>query len=131
MAKSKSTKSKKKAPKAAKTADSPTLAAVAEADLAALEQAGKSESTACSYRQDLRVALGELGAETKVGELTPERIAAYFDSPAVTETRAGKKKAKPTVAKTRRVLRLALVWAAETGLIDHAPLPQPEPSAKS
>jgi hypothetical protein len=32
-------------------------------------------------------------------------------------------KAKPTVDKTRRVLRLALGWAAENGLIATPPLP--------
>jgi hypothetical protein len=31
-------------------------------------------------------------------------------------------KAKPTVDKTRCVLRLALVWAQDAGLIEKAPL---------
>ena len=47
----------------------------------------------------------------------------------MTKTRAGKAKAKPGVDKTRRVLRLALVWTADSGLIKKAPIPQP--AAKS
>ena len=37
---------------------------------------------------------------------------------------AGKAKAEPTVLKTRRVLRLALVWAQEQGWIAEAPIPE-------
>jgi hypothetical protein len=48
----------------------------------------------------------------------------YFVSVRVTKTRTGVLKANPTVDKTRRVLRLALQWAQETGLIAAAPLPE-------
>jgi hypothetical protein len=39
-------------------------------------------------------------------------------------TRTGVAKAAPTFKKTRRVLRLALVWAQEAGLVEKAPLPE-------
>jgi hypothetical protein len=42
----------------------------------------------------------------------------------VTLLKSGKPKAKPSVDKTRRVLRLALVWAVEQGWIEKAPLPE-------
>ena len=106
-----------------------TMAALAEGYVASLEDAGKSAGTCRSYRQDLRVAVMHFGAETDAHTIMTEMVAKYFDSSAVTKTRKGKKKAKPTVDKTRRVLRLALVWAAHAGLITKAPIPQP--AAKS
>jgi hypothetical protein len=36
----------------------------------------------------------------------------------------GKRRAEPTVEKTKRVLRMFLVWAQETGRIKKLPLPK-------
>lgn len=91
-----------------------TLDALAEGYLAHLEASGKSNGTVFSYRLELVVALDELGAETKLAELTPERVLAYFVSGRVTKTRTGVDKARVSVLKTQRVLRQALVWAAES-----------------
>ena len=61
------------------------------------------------------------------GQLNADRLArcrpgaGFFESDAVTKTRKGRAKAKPTVDKTRRVLRLALEWAAARKLIEAAP----------
>ena len=57
-------------------------------------------------------------------DLTPARVLAYFTSDRVMKTKAGVAKARPTFLKTQRVLRLALVWAQEAGLIERAPLPE-------
>ena len=108
---------------------SPTLAEVADGFVAHLEKRGKTASTITSYRADLGIALRHFGGDTRAGAITPKQIETFNASPAVTKTRAGKAKAKPGVDKTRRVLRLALVWAAESGLIPAAPIP--ETSAKS
>jgi hypothetical protein len=51
----------------------------------------------------------EIGADTPVSTLTPERVQEYFDRKRVTKLRSGKAKAKPSIDKTRRVLRLAPV----------------------
>jgi hypothetical protein len=40
------------------------------------------------------------------------------------KTRTGVAKARPTFLKTQRVLRLALVWAQDAGIIEKAPLPE-------
>jgi hypothetical protein len=48
----------------------------------------------------------------------------YFTSDRVMKTRTGVEKAPPTFKKTRRVLRLALVWAQDAGLVEKAPLPE-------
>jgi hypothetical protein len=116
------------APKKAKKAK-PVTADITLEDLAAkylqhLEDSGKSNGTLFSYKLELITALDELGKDTKLGDLTPTRVLEYFVSDRVTRTRAGVQKAKPTVDKCRRVLRMALQWAEETGLVAKAPLPE-------
>jgi hypothetical protein len=105
-----------------------TLADVAAGYLTHMEEAGKSDGTVSSYRMELKTATSELGEETPVADLTTERVREYFESPRVTKLRSGKAKAKPSIDKTRRVLRLALVWAAERGIVATAPIPELTPS---
>jgi hypothetical protein len=89
-----------------------------------LKEGGWSQGTAFSYSMELQLAQSELGADTRVAEITPEQVAAYFECARVTRLKGGKKlKAEPSVAKTRRVLRLALAWAAQAGLIAASPIP--------
>jgi len=109
-----------------------TLGEFAEQYLKHLEEIGKSRGTVFSYSIDLGVALKHFGEDRPVAGITPDQVAAFFESEAVTKTRTGKPKAKPTIDKCRRVLRLALVWAAEQKLIPTAPLPpKPEKPAKA
>lgn len=109
----------------------PTLEQFAEHYLKHLEAVGKSRGTVFSYSIDLALAVRELGNDLRVKLLTADRVAAFFESDAVVKTRSGKSKAKPTIDKTRRVLRLALEWAAAAGLIPVAPLPQKETHAQA
>jgi hypothetical protein len=127
----KATKSKgKKGRKPKSAAGDLTLAALSDGYLEHMAQVGKSPGTCFSYSMEMRTAIAELGAETLVAAITPEQVATYFDSPRVTLLKSGVAKAPPSVAKTRRVLRLALVWAAEQGLIAKAPIPEtPETKA--
>jgi hypothetical protein len=115
-------KKKAKKPKAA-TADI-TLEDLAARYLAHLEEVGKSQGTTFSYRLELTVALDEIGKDTKLSTLTPARVLEYFTSDRVMKTKTGVAKARPTFLKTQRVLRLALVWAQDAGLIERAPLPE-------
>ena len=109
----------------------PTLKDVAEGYLAAIEKDDAGPGTLASYRMELRLALRELGETTPVADLTTTQVQAYFESDAVMRTKSGKPKAKPTWAKTRRVLRLALFWAQDAGLIAAAPIPAPEAKASA
>ena len=116
------------APKTRK-AKKPKASDITLEDLAAkylqhLEDAGKSNGTLFSYRLELIVALDELGKDTLLSTLTPTRVLEYFNSDRVMRTRTGVPKARPTYLKTQRVLRLALQWAQDSGLIDAAPLPE-------
>jgi hypothetical protein len=125
VAEPKATKSKgKKARKSKAPAGGLTLAQLADGYLAHMAEAGKSPGTCFSYAMELKTAQAELGAETLVAAITPEQVQAFFDSPRVTTLKSGQPKAQPSIDKTRRVLRLALVWAAEQGLIGKAPLPE-------
>jgi hypothetical protein len=101
-----------------------TLEELATRYLAHLDEVGKSQGTAFSYRLELTTALDELGRETKLADLTPARVLEFFTSDRVMKTRTGVAKARPTFLKTQRVLRLALVWAAESGLVEKAPVPE-------
>ena len=103
-----------------------TLGDVAEGYLAHLADEGKSEGTIFSYGMDLKIALDHFGPDTPVSAITPAKLAAFYESDAVMKKRNGRKKSSITIAKTCRVLRLALVWAAEKGLIEKAPIPAPE-----
>jgi hypothetical protein len=101
-----------------------TLAELAEKYLEHLERDGKSSGTCSSYGAELKLACKELGSDTKIADITPAMVGGYFGSKVVTKLRSGRNKAKPSVDKTRRVLRLALCWAVERKLIASAPLPE-------
>ena len=101
-----------------------TMASLADRYIASLRDAGKGLGTQFSYQIDLAVAMRHFGADIDVATLTARKVENYFESDAVTKTRTGKPKARPGIDKTRRVLRLALVWAAEQGLIASAPIPE-------
>ena len=111
--------SKKKSKK-----DYATLAYLADRYLANMERAGRSNGTCLSYKLELQTAMDELGADTLLSDLTPEKVALYFGSKRVNKKKNGKPKSPLSIAKTQRVLRLALVWAAGAKLIVKAPLPE-------
>ena len=100
-----------------------SLADLSDKYLAHLEKDGHSAGTIASYGLELRTAMGELGAGTLIAGLTMKQIRAYFDCAKVTKKKSGKHKSPLSIAKTRRVLRLALVWAEEKKLIEKAPVP--------
>ena len=103
-----------------------TLADLASAYATQMESDGKSNGTIASYGMELKIAQDELGAETPLAELTPEQVEKFFNSKRVTKLRSGKNKSQLSIDKTRRVLRLALLWAAERGIIAKAPIPETE-----
>ncbi len=99
-----------------------TLASLCEAYLASLAERGQSEGTIFSYRMELKTAQAELGAETKVSELTYEQVAAFNVCKRVMKLKSGKPKAEPSFLKTRRTLRLALAFGEQSGLIAKSPV---------
>jgi hypothetical protein len=115
----------KEAPQEVRPSGIATLADLAAAYATQMENDGKSNGTIASYGMELKLAQDEIGAETPLADLTPERVETFFNCKRVTKLRSGKQKSQLSIDKTRRVLRLALVWAAERGIIERAPLPEP------
>ena len=85
----------------------------------------KSAGTAVSYEMELARAVEFLGADTPIGTITPDDVRRFNESKLVMRKKDGSAKALPSFLKTRRVLRLALVWAAsDRRWLDAAPIPQ-------
>jgi hypothetical protein len=126
-------KAAKPAPKKAAAKETPaatpgSLRAIGDGWLGSLKAAGHTPSTLSSYGNDLAIAYEHLGAETQAATITEKQITAFNTSKGVVKTRTGKPKAQPTILKTRRALRLALVWAEQTKLIKKAPFPAKTPA---
>ena len=58
-----------------------------------------------------------LGAGTLMNSLSADAIAQFNASERVTTVKSGKPKSQLSIDKTRRVLRQALAWAHEAGLV--------------
>lgn len=98
-----------------------TLAGLAKRYVVSMQRLGKTESTCASYANDLALAQRVLGEHAVISKITIEDVRRFNESDEVTKLRSGKPRAKPTIDKARRVLRLALCWAAEKKFIDAAP----------
>jgi hypothetical protein len=115
---------KAKAKPAAKETPAATpgsLRAIGDGWLESLRDAGHTPSTVSSYGNDLAIAYEHLGADASAAAITEKQIASFNASKGVTRKANGKPKAQPTILKTRRALRLALVWAEQKKLIAKAP----------
>lgn len=102
-----------------------TLGQLTDAYVRAIEDQGHSPSTCRGYKGELHMAEEAIGENTPVASITVEQVARFYKSDPVVKTRDGLPKAQLGVDKTRRVLRLALVWAVQQGWIETAPLPEP------
>jgi hypothetical protein len=116
------TKPAAKAKKAKKGKPAWTLTEAALAFLASLKAAHKSESTINAYAADLDLATEVLGGETPIAAITPADIERFNTSDPVLRTKSGREKAQPTIDRSRRVLRLALVFAEQQGAIETVPI---------
>jgi hypothetical protein len=103
-----------------------TLADLCERYIKHLEDDGKSPGTCSSYTAELKLAVKHLGGETQIAAITTEQVAEFFGSKPVVKLRSGKAKSQLSIDKTRRVLRLALVWATEKKWLASAPIPETE-----
>jgi hypothetical protein len=98
-----------------------SLRAIGTAWIDSLRADGHSVSTVTSYGNDLELAYEHLDGDRAAAGLTERQIAGFNASALVMKKRSGKPRAMPTILKTRRVLRLALVWAEQKKLIAKAP----------
>jgi hypothetical protein len=97
------------------------LSDLSERYLHNMETEGKSRGTVFSYSMELGAAQKELGADTPIADITRADVIRFNESPRVTLLRSGKPKSQLSIDKTRRVLRLALGFAVQTGLLASSP----------
>jgi len=110
---------------------SETLYDAAQAYLEHLRGQGKKERTLYTYGKDFGQIEAFFGADRKLAGILAPHVGKFFKSDALLKLPNGKKRAKPTVDKTRRVFRMFLIWAKETGRINKLPLPKDTPMGRS
>ena len=108
-----------------------TLHEAAKAYIEHLRTQGKTERTLYTYGKDFEQIEAFFGAERKLTSILVPHVGKFFKSDVLLKLQNGKERAKPTVDKTKRVLRMFLIWAKETGLIDKLPLPKGTPMGRS
>jgi hypothetical protein len=115
----------KPAPKKGKRAKSDmTLQDVFAGYVESLEEEGKTGGTIASYKSELVLAGDGLGLDTRIADLTPDKVLLFFTCDRVVKKQNKKPKSPLSIDKTRRVVRQALQWAATKKIIAHAPVPE-------
>ena len=107
-----------------------TLHEAAQIYLAHLKTQGKKERTLYTYGKDFEQIEAHFGADRKLNTILPQHVGKFFKSDDLLKLPDGKPRAKPTVDKTMRVMRMFLVWAKETGRINKLPLPKDTPMGR-
>ena len=113
------------------TTTTATLHAAAQGYLEHLREAGKKERTIYTYAKDLGQIEAFFGADKPLAAIRTPQVGKFLKSDALLKLASGKERAKPTVDKTVRVLRMFLVWAKESGRIASLPLPKDTPMGRS
>ena len=113
-----------------------TIKEAAEKYLARLKELGKNERTIYTYSRHLDLAIEHFGEGKDIAKILPVHVAAFFKSDIVNKLiREPKKEGDPrrersrsphTIAQTKRVLRMMLVFCKEQGWTDKVPLPKSE-----
>lgn len=91
--------------------------------LEALGTQGKNHRTIEVYGRCIENAVKFFGAEKPLGKLTPALVGQFYKSDELLKKPNGKEKSPITVEQGKRVLRLMLVWAVESGFISEVPIP--------
>ena len=108
-----------------------TLHTAAEAYLEHLKAEGKSERTLYTYRKDFEQMEAFFGTDRKLAKILPPLVGRFLKSDALLKLESGKERAKPTVQKTLRVMRMFFVWCLNTGRLKKLPLPKSMPMGHS
>jgi hypothetical protein len=108
-----------------------TLHEAAQAYLEHLRTQGKKDRTLYTYGKDFEQMEAFFGADRRLRTILPPHVGKFLKSDDLLRLPSGAERAKPTVDKTVRVLRMFLVWAKETGRLDKLPLPKDLPMGRS
>ncbi len=101
-----------------------TLHEAARGYLEHLKGEGKKERTLYTYGKDFEQIEAFFGASRKLAGILAPHVGKFFRSDALLKLPSGKERSRLTVEKTKRVLRMFLVWSHETCRIDKLPLPK-------
>ena len=96
-----------------------------------LRAEGKKERTLYTYGKDVEQIEAFFGADRKISTILTPHVGKFFKSDLLLKLHNGSDRATPTVEKTKRVLRMFLVWARETARIDTLPLPKNTPMGRN
>lgn len=113
------------------TMNDTTLHDAIKAYMEHLRAEGKKERTLYTYGKDFEQIESFFGSERKLTAILTPHVGKFFKSDTLHKLPNGKERATPTAEKTRRVLRMFLIWAKETGRIDTLPLPKDTPMGRS
>jgi hypothetical protein len=108
-----------------------TLHEGAQAYIEHLRAQGKKDRTLYTYGRDLQQMEAFFGEDKKLKSILSPHVGKFLKSDELLRLPNGTERAKPTVEKTVRVLRMFLLWAKETGRIDKLPLPKDLPLGRS
>lgn len=104
-----------------------TLHEAREAYLKHLAKTGKKPATVATYGKDFDLFEFFLGTDRMMDMITPTDVGHFLKSNTCLKLKSGKPRAKPTIDKTTRLVRMFLIWAKETGRVKEAPLPADMP----
>jgi hypothetical protein len=93
------------------------------------ETKGQSASTLGTIRRTLKLLEGEMGADKEVEKILPVHVDKFFKSEAATMQPGKdglKPRAEPSVLQIRRIVRMAIAWWHQEGIIERLPLPGSE-----
>ena len=108
-----------------------TVHEAAQAYLEHLRTQGKKDRTLYTYGKDFEQMEAFFGADRKLRTILPPHVGKFLKSDDLLRLPSGAERAKPTVDKTVRVLRMFLVWAKETGRLEKLPLPKDLPMGRN
>ncbi len=106
-----------------------TLHEAAKAYIEHLRTQGKTERTLYTYGKDFEQIEAFFGAERKLTSILTPHVGKFFKSDALLKLPSGKERAKPTVDKTKRVLRMFLIWPKIPAALKNCPCPKGHPWA--
>ena len=106
-----------------------TLKEACEAYIGHMKSIGQKPSTLGTIQRTLGLLMAEMGEEKEVGKILTMHVDKFLKSETAT-MQTGKDGLKPrapaSALQIRRIVRMALVWWNESGLIDRLPLPATE-----
>jgi len=118
------------------TTKTTTIKEAAEKYVAHLTELGKNERTIITYGRHLDLAIAHFGEGKDIAKILPVHVSAFFKSDAVNklirepkkegEARTERPRSHHTIAQSKRVFRMMLVFCKEQGLLDKVPLPKEE-----